>query len=628
MISTSSLKFRIFANGAIMVALVLASAVVGYLGLTSTLWSFQQYRQAEGRTAAVLEMDRDVQELRRRVGQYTATGNPTQRDAVRKISAALEKRVADAISAVADDAHQDPLHRMLGHLQNHSSNFELVVDERQIRTEMVREQLPTQADAVQVRFEEFAGSFAEASANENLVALLSAQHAFASAQTSALRYFASPDSLQAEKTLESLAASKQQIGRLNLTTDADKQQQADLLASVEENERTFFRAVQATRAYLYLTNVVMAGEASEIMWRAAKLNEAAATDRQNISQQTERTAQLNSVFSTFFVVLTIAAALLVAGGLIKTIVTPISKITATFQELAGGRTLKSIPGKDRADEIGEMAKAAQVFSDKNLQTETLLTESRQLSEQLAAQTVELQTINNQLDNFAYVASHDLKSPLRGISQLANWIQEDLGDTIPEQSSDHLDRLQTRIGRLDSLLQELLDYSRVGRTEHQLEEVDVHAMLVDSIEILDNAHGMDLKLVGQFPVFSTLKAPLSQTFLNLISNAIKHNHRGADGVVEVSWREFTDYYEFSVADNGPGIDEKDHDRVFQMYQRVGDRNVDGTGMGLAIVKKQIDSLGGEISIESKAGEGACFRFRWPKQAAVEASPNPSLELASS
>jgi len=120
----------------------------------------------------------------------------------------------------------------------------------------------------------------------------------------------------------------------------------------------------------------------------------------------------------------------------------------------------------------------------------------------------------------------------------------------------------------------------------------------------------VRWVDDLASLNTLRSPLEQVLLNLIGNAIKHNDKGPGGLVEVSCVREQDRYRFSVRDNGPGIDAKHHERAFQMYQRVGDPNVDGSGMGLAIVKKQIEKLGGEVALYSKLGAGATFEFTWP------------------
>ncbi|MEO0530988.1 MAG: ATP-binding protein, partial [Planctomycetota bacterium] len=152
--------------------------------------------------------------------------------------------------------------------------------------------------------------------------------------------------------------------------------------------------------------------------------------------------------------------------------------------------------------------------------------------------------------------------------------------------------------------------RVGRLTPEVEEVDANTMVASIAELTDNPNGVEFRYPEDLPRFTTLRTPLEQVLMNLISNAIKYNDRGQQGLVELDWRNGGEFYHVSVRDNGPGIPEKDHDRVFQMYQRVGDPDIEGSGMGLAVVKKQIEQVGGEVRIESSVGEGARFDFTWP------------------
>ena len=293
-------------------------------------------------------------------------------------------------------------------------------------------------------------------------------------------------------------------------------------------------------------------------------------------------------------------------------------------QLAKGETLRDIPGTDRQDEIGKMAKAAQIFSDRNQETNRLLEQSELLAFQLEEYARDLKASNEELDSFAYVASHDLKSPLRGIKQLASWIEEDATDSLPEESKMNLQRLQSRVSKLELLLQDLLDYSRVGRLNSSAETVDVSALIQDIVEITDNPEKAKIVWPDDLPTFETFGSPLEQVFLNLIGNAIKHSDKGENAVVELSWKSEDKFYRFSVADNGPGITPANHQRAFQMYQRVGSRDVDGSGMGLAIVKKQVQRLGGEISLDSSEGEGATFSFTWPIEVNAQLEENTNVQ----
>lgn len=224
---------------------------------------------------------------------------------------------------------------------------------------------------------------------------------------------------------------------------------------------------------------------------------------------------------------------------------------------------------------------------------------------------ELERSNKELETFAYVASHDLKSPLRGIAQLSTWIEEDLASNEISSVVEHTGLLRNRIQRMEKLLDDLLIFYRAGKVEGQLVEIDVNQMAKDIFEIQNNKPGLHLELGNTLPKFTTLSTPFELIIRNLFSNAIKH-HDKENGVIQLSSRAINDgYFEFSVMDDGPGIPEKFHSRIFGMFQTLKPRDeLEGSGMGLALIKKLVETYGGAITIKS-AGRGSCFSFSWPK-----------------
>jgi light-regulated signal transduction histidine kinase (bacteriophytochrome) len=220
--------------------------------------------------------------------------------------------------------------------------------------------------------------------------------------------------------------------------------------------------------------------------------------------------------------------------------------------------------------------------------------------------------NQELDQFAYVVSHDLKAPLRAIANLSSWIEEDLSESMTEDTLHQMNLLRGRVHRMEGLIEGLLQYSRVGRIQVPSERVQVEKLLAEIIDSLAPPPGFEVKVEPGMPTFVTEKLALQQVFSNLISNAIKHN-RAESGYVKISVKELDEFYEFSVADDGPGIAPQYHDKVFVIFQTLEARDkVENTGIGLSLVKKIVEGQGGTISLESAEGEGANFRFTWPKQ----------------
>ena len=229
-------------------------------------------------------------------------------------------------------------------------------------------------------------------------------------------------------------------------------------------------------------------------------------------------------------------------------------------------------------------------------------------------TVELQRSNQDLDDFAYIASHDLKSPLRGIDQIASWMSEDIAEGNMDDLSRNITLMRGRVQRMEQLLTDLLLYSRVGRTGENLTTVDTKNLVQDLFHFSSPPKAFRLNLLGDFPNFKTYSAPLEQVLRNLIGNAIKHHDR-EDGELTIHCYESpksANHYEFAVSDDGPGIDEKYHQLIFKMFKSLRPRDeVEGSGIGLALIKKIVHTYNAEIHLESSLGKGATFYFTWPK-----------------
>ena len=230
---------------------------------------------------------------------------------------------------------------------------------------------------------------------------------------------------------------------------------------------------------------------------------------------------------------------------------------------------------------------------------------------LAQTTGLLQKRNQELDQFAYVASHDLKAPLRAIASLSEWMEEDLAEQLPAENLHQMKLLRGRVHRLEGLINGLLEYSRVGRMETASEIVDVQALLDSIIDLLAPPPAFTINIEPGMPTFIAKRSPLQQVFSNLISNAIKHHNR-LDGHIKISVKDQGKYYQFAVSDDGSGIAPEYHEKVFVIFQTLEARDKkENTGIGLAIVKKIVEAEGGIITLESQVGAGCTFRFTWLK-----------------
>ncbi len=235
-------------------------------------------------------------------------------------------------------------------------------------------------------------------------------------------------------------------------------------------------------------------------------------------------------------------------------------------------------------------------------------EVEQKADELARAARALEASNRELDQFAYVASHDLKAPLRGIANLATWIGEDLGDAVEGEVAEHLQLLQGRVHRMEGLIDGILQYSRAGRVREEPARVEVAELLDEVVELLAPPEHASVEVAGEMPVLHTERLPLQQVFMNLIGNAVKYG--GERPRIRITARPAGDAWEFAVRDEGPGIAPEYHERIFGIFQMLEARDrVEGTGIGLSIVKKLVESRGGRVWVESAEGAGSTFRFVW-------------------
>lgn len=246
-------------------------------------------------------------------------------------------------------------------------------------------------------------------------------------------------------------------------------------------------------------------------------------------------------------------------------------------------------------------------------TERKLSEdtTRQRAAELAHLARALKRTNEELDQFAYITSHDLRAPLRGIANLSSWIEEDMGDRFTPEAHEQMEMLRGRVHRMEAMIDGILEYSRVGRIKATAERIDVAALLAEVIDLLDPPEGFTIEVEAGMPVVVGHQLSLQQVFMNLIGNALKHHDKPA-GRVAVGCRDVGELVEFTVRDDGPGIEPQYHEKIFVIFQTLQPRDkVEGTGVGLSLVKKIVEAEGGTIAVESEVGRGTTFRFTWPR-----------------
>lgn len=224
----------------------------------------------------------------------------------------------------------------------------------------------------------------------------------------------------------------------------------------------------------------------------------------------------------------------------------------------------------------------------------------------------LEQQNYELDSFVHIVSHDLKAPLRAIANLSTWIEEDLEGNLSDDTQEQMVLLRNRVQRMQAMIDGLLNYARVNRMEITTEPVETKQLILEVIDSIAPPSTFRIDVPADLPILQTNRLLLFQVLANLIDNGIKYND-GRDGWLRIAARDQGDLYEFTIADNGPGIAPEYQKNIFMIFQTGNiQKREDSTGVGLAIVKKIVENMGGTVWLESQLDKGTTFYFTWPKQ----------------
>ena len=226
--------------------------------------------------------------------------------------------------------------------------------------------------------------------------------------------------------------------------------------------------------------------------------------------------------------------------------------------------------------------------------------------------VQIERANRELKDFAYTVSHDLKTPLRGIKTLATWLSDDYADKLDDRGKEQLDQLLERADRMFNLIEGILQYSRAGCLDEQVSLIDLNELMPEIIDMVGPLDHVAVIIESELPIIEFEPTRIKQIFQNLLSNAIKYMDK-PHGQIRVSCIEQADCWQFRVADNGPGIAKEHFERIFQLFQTLAPKDEsDSTGIGLALVKRIVETYGGTVWVESELGCGSTFFFTVPKQ----------------
>lgn len=218
--------------------------------------------------------------------------------------------------------------------------------------------------------------------------------------------------------------------------------------------------------------------------------------------------------------------------------------------------------------------------------------------------------NEQLNDYAHLVSHDLKSSLRSLSALLSWVKEDCSEKIGEESIGNLNLMEAKIEKMDQFLEDIINYSEIGKVDLKISRIDLNELVNKIIGNIYIPKNIKVIVNGNLPVIKADARRFRQVFQNLIKNAVNFNNK-ENGLVEIGVEEAEDFYTFSIKDNGRGIPKEYHEKIFNTFTTLG-YHEKSTGIGLSIVKRVLNLTGGEIWLESEISVGTTFYFTIPKK----------------
>lgn len=607
---TSSIKLQIYAAYAM---LALPIVLLGYLSLSThrnfssiTELTFEQ----EHVFSLTASLQRDVIDLQRNVLIYkdTASAGSVQN------AEELYEQLQLTLNLLKDHprlrSHNDKLNRMHQHLIDYKTNFDIVVDNRKQQTQLVKTYISEVSPNLQKHLFDLDLSFSV----RNKIA----QHFYA-AQRNSLSYLVTSDHIYISGFRENIGFAENLL--------SEKHQNSAFSQEINSYKRDFLKIVNLKRNYIFLINVVMAGSAQEILYYANELaeltREHSANQSKEVVESLAKQRTIILIFVSFGLLMTIATPLYFLSLITK----PIQQITHVFKSLASGDTIDTIPGGERDDEIGMLAKAADVFKAKNEQTNELLEHAKQsvliqqeLNKELANAKGRAEKALSVKSDFLANMSHELRTPLNSVIGYTVRLLKNSDDMDKRQLSS-LNAIERNGKHLLAMINDILDLSKIeaNKLDMRFEPVLIVSLCEDVIDQMrassDEKH-LSLSFHNNAPTeleVVTDPVRLTQVIINLLSNAIKYTEQGWV-TLTADYQALNEQIIISVADSGIGIHEDDMARLFNRFEQFDTdtrfKIGHGTGLGLAIVDNLSRLLGVKISATSTLGEGSTFTLTVP------------------
>lgn len=604
-----SLKSQIIFILAALISILVIQAFFSRATQSTLIQSQETLNHSYDNVGLVYELERDVIDLQRNLLIYKETASTTSISRFYELMTQVEKKLSLFEKNSNITVETGLLDRMRGHLSDYKENFSSVIDGRSEREHIFNEKLRLKFN----RLNQLITEYEQKKIGISKTPVLAMKYHLATADKYINQYVISPDSEHTAQINQQLANTQSVI-----PIDFTESQQANAL--IKQLKKDIFRLSQITRGYVFLVNVVMAGSANEFLYLTKKLRKTVLDEQLILIEKAKFSANRAQIRTGIVAFSSIIITLLVALIIFEKMIKPIRSITDVFTKLVNGEDIIEIPGIKRRDEIGNLAKSANVFHDKNMQTSELLSSAQEMNNVQIALNKELKIAKQKAESAAksksmFLAnmSHEIRTPMNGIIGL---IELTRNTELTAQQTHHL-KMAAYSGRvMMNVINDILDFSKIeaGKMEVEFVEFNINELIENIISVVSSL--LEEKEI-KFRVITSPSLPkflfgdplrISQILLNLCNNAIKFTQQG---LVEVSI-DFKsaeqDHLLIEVSDTGIGMSQAQVETIFNSFTQADgstSRKYGGTGLGLTIVKELSLLMEGDVSVSSTEGQGSHF-----------------------
>lgn len=584
------------------------------------------------------ELERDVIDLQRHLLIYkeTASDSSVARfyELMDRVDFKLESLINHADHNSSIELESAVIVSMRGHLKDYKENFSSVIDGRSQRRSLTEERLQPNFKKLDVVFNNIEKGVKTPREKYHVMKL---RYYISVSERLINQYLIYPDAEIIEQFKDMLFAANELSGK-------HFNDNAEIRVLLKMLKDDFNKLTHISRGYVFLVNVVMAGSANEFLYLTKKLREMVITTQETMSENAELSADSTQRNTGILSIVFITISIMAAWFLTQRIVNPIRNITEVFRKLTIGEEIVEVPWQKRNDEIGDLAKAADIFQYKNKQTSELLDSAQQMNTKQELLNIELSREKNKAEEAAksksmFLAnmSHEIRTPMNGIIGLVDLLFKTQLSDIQEQ---YLKKISFSGQIMMNVINDILDFSKIEAGKMDIESVEFQVG-----DIIENIiSGMQVRLVDKDIKFRVLTLPgvpkalsgdplrISQVLLNLCGNAVKFTNAGMIRLIfDYKKTATAEYLEVEVMDTGIGMSPYQLDNIFKSFTQADgttSRKYGGTGLGLTIVKQLVGLMGGHVSVTSAEDEGSCFKVSMKVKSVSEVKAIEPVESDSS